>query len=632
VACGESSLPGALSTSCSVNTDCVAPLVCAFRKCHTACTTSRDCQPGQRCVASDRPFHVCQLAEEAKCTYNSDCPEKQVCAVDLECRDECTTSRDCVSGQICVTSTCAEPVELVDGKLPMRGAEAGSASGRGQPCAYNSECPAPLVCLARSCAFECRTAADCKDGRDCANNRCITGSGTLIGPEGGVISADSGNVTLTVPAGALQSVISFVVQPLDAWPDGAVGSVFEILPTGLTFDVPAQLVVHYAAADLGTTDPQRLRVGRAVGATWTPLPSTVDLAASTVSASLAHLSVYGLVVETTNSDAGAHPGMDGGTAHPGTNAGVADGSVIDSGTTTDSGGAMRDTGPRNVFTMFPLSHRSADLESIAAGPDGNLWFTERTANQIGRITPLGAISEFPVPTTNVSPDAITSGPDGNLWFTEFNAKQIGRITPTGQITEFPVPAAGEINGQITTGPDGNLWFSTSSAIGRITPAGAATSFTTSGISPLGITQGPDGNLWFTNQFSGTIGRITPTGTFTIFPLPNSSSRAQSITTGPDGNLWLAEYPIGRMTPDGTVTEFPLSATAGQPWGITAGPDGNLWFTEFQTTGRVGRITPTGTVTEFFDTPVGDYTGITAGPDGNVWFLDTLQDRIGRVTP
>src|SRR5262249_55150599 len=65
---------------------------------------------------------------------------------------------------------------------------------------------------------------------------------------------------------------------------------------------------------------------------------------------------------------------------------------------------------------------------IAAGPDGNLWFAEGAANQIGRITPDGVITEFPIPTASSVPIGITAGPDGALWFTEPGSNQIGRIT------------------------------------------------------------------------------------------------------------------------------------------------------------------------------------------------------------
>ena len=113
-ACSDStqSKAASLAAGCSINSDCQSPLVCAFQRCHSACETSRDCDPGQRCMASDRPFHVCQLAQEQDCTYNSQCPEGQVCGVDGQCRDQCASDRDCVTGQECVKGNCADPSEL----------------------------------------------------------------------------------------------------------------------------------------------------------------------------------------------------------------------------------------------------------------------------------------------------------------------------------------------------------------------------------------------------------------------------------------------------------------------------------------------------------------------------------------
>src|SRR5690349_2638352 len=92
--CSDGHGPAAkLAAVCTINSDCDAPLVCAFQRCHTACEGSRDCDPGQRCVASDRPFHVCQLEDESHCTTNSNCPQGQICGVDSQCRDACITSR-----------------------------------------------------------------------------------------------------------------------------------------------------------------------------------------------------------------------------------------------------------------------------------------------------------------------------------------------------------------------------------------------------------------------------------------------------------------------------------------------------------------------------------------------------------
>ena len=66
---------------------------------------------------------------------------------------------------------------------------------------------------------------------------------------------------------------------------------------------------------------------------------------------------------------------------------------------------------------------------IAAGPDGNLWFTQNIG-RIGRITPTGVISEFTIPSPNSGPVGITAGPDGNVWFTEVeNPGRMGRVAP-----------------------------------------------------------------------------------------------------------------------------------------------------------------------------------------------------------
>src|SRR5262249_29412760 len=105
--------------------------------------------------------------------------------------------------------------------------------------------------------------------------------------------------------------------------------------------------------------------------------------------------------------------------------------------------------------------------AITAGPDGNLWtagtrFDTQTGAVLGdfidRISLNGSVTTFDVGTTNMSPESLQAGPDGNLWFTEPDANQIGRITPTGQLTLFTVPTPGSQPTGITAGPNGNVWF------------------------------------------------------------------------------------------------------------------------------------------------------------------------------
>src|SRR5512135_3410819 len=80
--CGSDHVAARIAEGCLINSDCTSPLVCAFRRCHNACSATRDCPAGQRCVASDRPFKVCELSEEKHCARTVDCPPGMVCGID----------------------------------------------------------------------------------------------------------------------------------------------------------------------------------------------------------------------------------------------------------------------------------------------------------------------------------------------------------------------------------------------------------------------------------------------------------------------------------------------------------------------------------------------------------------------
>jgi len=346
-----------------------------------------------------------------------------------------------------------------------------------------------------------------------------------------------------------------------------------------------------------------------------------------------------------------------------------------------------------TVTTFPIPLvEIIQPDGITMGSDGNLWFAETVADQIGRMTPAGVLTEFPLSPVTVpagsngpqpGPTAIIAGPDGALWFTGVPG-EVGRITTAGVVTEFAAPAipppAGSPAGTpstpatltaITAGPDGALWFTgVPGEVGRITTAGVVTEFAVPAVpppagSPAGtassvatlssITVGPDGALWFTGV-PGEVGRITTTGVVTEFAVPLVPPPAGSpagtpgtpvtlgaISSGPDGALWFTGVPgeVGRITTAGVVTEYATPnftpPSNGIVTTITTGPDGNLWLTG-QT--AIGRITPTGTFTSF-DVPGNFNTtaGLTSGPGGNLWFTEQEdgstageQPAVGEITP
>jgi len=156
---------------------------------------------------------------------------------------------------------------------------------------------------------------------------------------------------------------------------------------------------------------------------------------------------------------------------------------------------------------------SAHPSVIAAGPDGNMWFTGFQSGKIGKITMNGVITIYPLASSNSRPTGIVAGPDGALWFTEGDKNKIGRVTTGGTFSEYLLPPASDFPYQITVGGDGALWFTEINAnkIGRITTAGDITDFTipTNKAGPNGIAAGPDGAIWFTEYDSNKIGRLGP---------------------------------------------------------------------------------------------------------------------------
>ena len=289
------------------------------------------------------------------------------------------------------------------------------------------------------------------------------------------------------------------------------------------------------------------------------------------------------------------------------------------------------------FVHYATPSVGSSPQGICAGPDGNVWFVEASADKIGKITPAGAITEYALPLGFSFPQDICSGPDGALWFTEPNSDKIGRITTAGAITEYPVAMVSAPSG-ICEGPDGALWFTCngSDKIGRITTAGEVAYYAlAAGSNPWRICAGSDGNLWFTCNGSEKIGRITTGGTVTEYALPPSSGPV-GIAVGPDGALWFTEYgssKIGRITTGGTVTEYATPTPAAEPNGICHGPGGVMWVTEANTK-SFARVRMDGTMTEHLigggagDTP--NY--VCTGPDGALWWTENgTTSYIGKGT-
>jgi RHS repeat-associated protein len=297
------------------------------------------------------------------------------------------------------------------------------------------------------------------------------------------------------------------------------------------------------------------------------------------------------------------------------------GSVIASSTATHRVGAVEE---------YALP-KSSGPYGIAAGSDGNLWFTELGTGKIGKITTSGTVTEY---SGAVFPTKIAPGPDNNLWFTTWLLNKIGKITTAGVITQYTLPEKSYPWG-ITAGPDGNLWATEneSSKIAKVTTAGAVTEYALPAASaPRAITTGPDKNLWFTDYKTSKVGKITTTGAVTEYALP-AGSNPTGIAAGPDGNLWVTDNgtsKLSKITTTGTITEYTLAAGS-SPQEIAAGAEKNLWFTN-SGSNKVAKITTTGTITEYVLPAGSNPLAITSGPDENLWLTNQSTSEIGKLNP
>jgi streptogramin lyase len=216
-----------------------------------------------------------------------------------------------------------------------------------------------------------------------------------------------------------------------------------------------------------------------------------------------------------------------------------------------------------VVAKFAAGGINTAPESITAGPDGNLWFTEVFGNRIGRMTPAGELTEFSI-LAGTYPRGITTGPDGALWFTLSAA--VGRVTTDGQMSVYQVGNDPSLPlGDIAVGPDGNLWFTGSEGIRHISPKGGSVTNVPlpSGARPYGLEKGPDGNVWFTDPGHNSITRMGVSGALREFQLARRFSYPQGMAVGADGRIWFGEAgygfiaSIGVKVPEVSMSHRPL---------------------------------------------------------------------------
>ena len=114
-----------------------------------------------------------------------------------------------------------------------------------------------------------------------------------IGPAGGVVRSADGNVSLTVPAGALSQPTTISLQPIQNKAFLGIGPAYEFSPDGLKFAKPAQLTVKYAAGSLDGTSPEAIGIAfQDEKRVWQGKMAKVNTTEGTFTASVPHFSSW----------------------------------------------------------------------------------------------------------------------------------------------------------------------------------------------------------------------------------------------------------------------------------------------------------------------------------------------------
>jgi streptogramin lyase len=313
--------------------------------------------------------------------------------------------------------------------------------------------------------------------------------------------------------------------------------------------------------------------------------------------------------------------------------------------------------PQGAVTEFALGGTAAQPGALCAGPDGNVWFTEKesgpdggTVEQIGRITPTGVITLFPLPgSQRLCLHSIVTGPDGNLWFSGQCGTTVGWVTPAGSFGQVALPMAAQGGSvAIATGTDADLWIATGNDLLHLTLPATLTRFApdagarAAALGGYGIAVGADGTVWLAGGQG--VQQIKPGGSFERLLPPAELDVIQFIAAGHHDQLWFAlggsaglalpDYG-GEVTPDGQFVPFANPPSGGFPvGGIAVDPEDVMWFTVPGVSGmgsEVGRVTAAGTRTDFLLPAPADPHAITVGPDGNLWFADVGGGKIGRMS-
>lgn len=246
--------------------------------------------------------------------------------------------------------------------------------------------------------------------------------------------------------------------------------------------------------------------------------------------------------------------------------------------------AVARVSPDGSIAQFPLpklAFNRAAPNDITVGPDGALWIVEWIGNAIVRMDLNGTVTNvYALPDVEAGPRFIAAGSDGNLWFSEngseqlngdpYTPPQIVKMTTSGQMTAYPMPSASSVPDSLRPANGGFVFADLGfNAVGFIDYNGNVSELPIAyDGGQYGNTQfaiaGSDGSYYFADDDQSRIGKITLGKKGIIFP--------QSFSLTVDGTQLVGVGVLGDRGPYTASTDNTNVATvapiAGFPMNFT----------------------------------------------------------------
>lgn len=287
----------------------------------------------------------------------------------------------------------------------------------------------------------------------------------------------------------------------------------------------------------------------------------------------------------------------------------------------------------NTIYRWPVGGTATQLVKADAGiigprglaidANGNLAVSDYYTNRVRRVAPDGTVTILAGRATAsplvdadgdsarfLGPAGIAFDDAGMLYIADEFNQAIRRMTPARSVTTFAgmAPAATQFTFPRSVAVDsiGNTYVvDDTSALKKVTPAGAVTTVADGFASPRGIAvDRRDGSVIVAETGNNTIRRVT----------------AQGIVTTVAGQSGTAGFANGVGT----------AATFNNPHGVAVDGSGTIYVAD-TFNGAVRKIAPDGVVTTFAKS-LGSVTSIVIDPTGALYAAEGFNSVIDKITP